>query len=187
MKIILAFLLYLCIATPVFAQERIAPNVPMRGLIWGIPMDAVREFEKTTYVGEEDDSLIYTDIVQPDSEKREYRVYIEYHFTKDALDRIRYDIDVDHATPQSALEDVLTWQLWLDYQFGQTSQPDFQFRSTAVRDDPARWGWTIYKGDGSVKIRWKKADTGAELSLTGKDYTPHFDLTLSPAKTPAHP
>lgn len=168
------------LSMPAWAQTA---HDPMRGLTWGLPMQAVKEFETSPMVGEEDDTVIYSAMMQPDLEKPPRTVYVAYHFTQDRLDRIRYDIPVPLINPQLALDDILVMQAWLDNALQKTSSPKFQFRRRAVQNDPARWGWTIYRGDGSVTVDWAAPETKARLFLSGnRDYQPRMSLVLTPAQ-----
>lgn len=185
MKYILLVILGLLFIAQAHAQQSVTD--PMRGLIWGLPPDAVKGFELATMVGEEEGILVYTGKILPDVDKEWFDVYIEYHFTQNKLDSIRYDVPVDEGSPGAALDDVLTLQSWLDKSFALTSQPVFQFRYRHIQDDPASWGWSIYRGDGSVTIDWAAPETKSVLSLTGKDYKPRLTIALTPAKPPAQP
>ncbi len=185
MKHIVLIFMGLLFISPAHAQQRVTD--PMRGLIWGLPIEAVKEFELATPIGEENGILIYTSKMLPDINNEWFDTYIEYHFTQNKLDSIRYDVPVDEGNPGSAMDDVLTLQSWLDKSFGLTSQPVFQFRYRHIQDDPASWGWAIYRGDGSVTINWDAPQTKSVLSLAGKDYRPRLTISLTPAKTPAQP
>ncbi len=153
---------------------------PMRGLIWGLPEQAVRNYEAAEFIGAEGGYLAYSDVIRPAPDKRSFKVTIEYQFDKNGLSRIRYDIPVSRGDPQRALDDVMTWQFWFDDVFAQTSEPQFSFRNPNIRADPARWGWAIYRGDAHMRIHWRDEKTRATLTLSGRDYMPSLVVVLEP-------
>lgn len=153
---------------------------PMRGLIWGLPEQAVRNYEAAEFIGAESGYLAYSDLIRPVPDKRSFQVTVEYQFDKTGLSRIRYDIAVDRADPQKALDDVMTWQFWFDDVFAQISEPQFSFRNPNIRADPARWGWAIYRGDAHMRIGWRNEKIRATLTLSGRNYMPSLIVVLEP-------
>lgn len=174
----------ICLAVPALAQT---PPDPLRGLIWNLPAEAVRDFENAAFVGADEGVMVYHATVRPDPDKRPFDVMIEYGFDAKGLRQIRYEIALDRGDPRAGMDDVLTWQLWLDEAFNQTSTPRLYFRAANVRRDPERWGWAIYRGGGNVRIDWQDAESRAVLSLTGRNDTPRFLVTLTPADRASRP
>lgn len=159
-----------------FAQT---PTDPMRGLIWGIPAQAVREHEKAQYTGAEDDYLYYSDRIALDVDTN-YDVVVEYHFTQDRLDQIRYKFLLEPDVTNAVLDHGLLAQNWLDQIFQQKSEPVFDFDHDWERRDPARWGWALVRGGASMTTQWHSAETGAQLLLSGDGKAPDMKLTLVP-------
>ncbi len=178
------FFLFLLLI-PVFAHAQTTSD-PMRGLIWGLPIEEVAKFEKGTFVSQDENRLFYMDNMHI-SDVRVYPALIEYHFTQHRLDRIRYDFTVNTIDPQKTLDDLMFMQQWLEDAFGQEGEPVFSFRRNDERNDPAIWGWAIYRGGASVKIDWNIPGTGARLRLTGNDYIPDMTLVLNAASSAPNP
>ena len=184
MKHLVIFLLGAFAALPAAAQTA----DPMRGLIWELPKEAVRGYEPAALLGEEADTLVYTGTIVPDPQQDPLGAYIDYHFTGNRLDRVRYTVMIKEGDPGRTLDDIMTLQLWLDGIFNQVSKPDFRFRDANVRDDPVRWGWAIYQGEGTLDIKWATPDTRAALALRGNaDFKPRLTITLTPVKSGARP
>ncbi len=184
MKTILILLALAMIPVPATAQTA----DPMRGFIWGLPREAVQGYEPAEFLGAEGDTLVYSGVIVPDLQKEPLGTYIEYRFSDNKLDQVRYNITIKEGDPGRTLDDVMTLQLWLDAIFNQTSKPDFRFSNTTLRDDPARWGWAIYRGEGTLDINWATPDTKAALALRGNaDFEPRLTLIMTPVKSTALP
>lgn len=180
----LILVLILLIPAPALAQK---PADPMRGLIWGLPSAQIRDFEKAKFMGEEEGLIYYSSPIRID-DKRKFSALIEYHFTDDKLDRIRYDFNVPQTNPSETMNDAMAMQAWVDEALGQAGTPEFDFRHSYTRNNPDRWGWAIYKGDATMNVNWRTDDTAAKLALSGEDYKADVRLTLSETrKAPGTP
>lgn len=179
------------------AAHAVYPLEPMRGFIWGVSMDDVRASETAVSAGEDESNLFYMDEISlprvygggaAQAERQTFKMLIQYHFTGNKLDSMRYDFVLTGIThPSQVMDRAMTLQLWLDTAFAQVSEPVFNFRNTREEKTPARWPWAIIRGDGSMRIAWKTDDAAARLSLSGADYEGQLDLMITPAHSRQRP
>lgn len=191
-----AFILLLIVNVPVLAQtpaqqetQSAQPRVadPMRILVWGLPQDAVKEFETAEFVGEEQGVLVYNVRMRLGPERKLYQTMVEYRFDKNGLNRILYSVPMNRANAREAVADAMIWQGWLDAAFEQESRPEFSFQNPRIYDDPLRWGGAIYRRQGHIRIDWLTAATRARLDLSAYSGSPRLNVTLAPAQTSQNP
>lgn len=188
-------LLFLCLVmiSPVASAQDGAPILPadpMRGLIWGLPMSEVSEFERAKKVAtpEEggDNSLFYAAII--DVMGTDYKALVDYQFDEGgALAQIRYDFSIQSTTPNDCINHMMQVQRWMDMYTGQQSQPDFNFRFDYDEKNTNKWGWAVYRGDALITTDWQTPVHYIKLTLSGGNYQPRLRLVLTPplkAKTP---
>lgn len=180
-----------------FSAQAVYPLQPMRGFIWGVGMEDVRAAEAGVPAGEDENNLFYMDELslprtyrpgETAPERQVFKMLIQYHFTRNRLDQVRYDFVLTGIThPAQVMDRAMTVQLWLDTAFAQVSEPVFNFRNPKEEKIPARWPWAIIRGEGSMRIAWQNENTTARLSLTGEEYEAQLDVVLGPRQNRTRP
>lgn len=161
------------------APAQAAPTDPMRGLIWGLPPEAVQEHETAHFVAARDGRFFYLDEVRVDADYR-VKALVEFRFTDQGLAGIRYDFVMeDGRDPYVTMERLMKMEAWLNDAIGTPANPDFYFRNALERAHSSRWGWALYRGDATFDFRWRAADTDIVLSARGREWKGHASLSLS--------
>lgn len=151
-----------------------------RGFIWGIPKLVVLEEERTTFMGEENGSLIYLDKIHG------IRCTIIYDFYNDQLWRIRIFNEKDYIDMYERITDLATFQNAISRKFGTPIKEELIWKQKDDQDFPNSWGWTVYRGELLFDTQWRQGDTEVTAFLGAKKkYFPEMVFTYTHIPTKA--
>lgn len=183
-KIGLVFLLLLTFSGSAGAQEDPIKFPPLnlgpddvgvvRGFIWGISKDDVREFETGMYFDELENAIFYLDYVF------RKRTLITYEFNKGKLWRVQLSSKREYSDPKAPLDDFGELQQELSRKYGE-AEVVMDWKSRKYRDYPKYWGTAMMQGSLEMSARWhdEKYNTDIVLYLKGRDFVPSLTLTYT--------
>lgn len=145
----------------------------IRGFVWGLSPEIIKEYEKGTFVGEtEDGDLFFLDKIFG------VRSTIGYLFKDKKLSKITVFNEKFYSQPQDRITDLLTLQAILTNRYGEPSREDFIWQNDVEKNFPNNWGWAIYTGDLAIRILWQTKTENIFINLMTKEqYEPKFSLT----------
>jgi hypothetical protein len=183
-KLFFVFLI-LAFSVPAFAQDT-SQKIPVRGFIWGLPKEIIKENEKGTFVGEEvdeetgevGDTLFFLDIIHG------IRTTIGYEFKENRLWRVRIFIEKRYFDPKDRLEDLLTIQTDLNIRFGKPVSEEMKWVDKREMNYPDSWGWAIFRGELFMTSVWRNKETEVTSYLGAKEkYKPILSVTYEQLST----
>ncbi len=155
----LLFFVFLCL--PLAAK---ADAVQVRGFIWGVGKQDVRQYEKAVFWEEGDDYLRFFEDIG------NYRRVIEYDFRGNRLWRVHYDYsELTPPNPDIVMDMYYDQQRALASLYGEPSADRMTGRSgRSVRVRPENWGRFLYDGDLRLVSAWQILDTRITLQAYGE-------------------
>lgn len=181
----------LCL-TPVYAQERktldsyedediILNQGNVRGFVWGLPKEIIREGEEGTFVEESEDGnvLYFVDKI------RSMHVSINYEFENNKLNRVRIFSEKGYPFPQHRLDDLMQIKQDLTQRFGEPKDEKMYWKKDRNKNFPGNWGYDILAGDLTIIINWENPETSvrAYLGEGQKPYKPILFVTYEDRQT----
>ena len=183
-------LLLVFISTPsigVYAQEtqkklsqEYQKEMSVRGFIWGLSKDIIKENERGTFIENPEDAendeagntLFFLDKI------RGLRSTIGYEFEDNKLWRVRIFIEKKYFYQQERLDDLLTIQADLNARFGKPVVEEMKWLNKRELNYPASWGWAIFRGEMIMTSVWRNKDTEVTTYLGAKEkYSPILSVT----------
>ncbi|PZO85444.1 MAG: hypothetical protein DI626_07365 [Micavibrio aeruginosavorus] len=153
------FLAFLCLP---FAAK--ADVVQLRGFIWGVSKQDVRQYEQAVFWEEGDDYLRFFE------DAGGYRRVIEYDFRGNRLWRMHYDYrELTPPNPDIVMNLYYDQQRALSSLYGEPSSDRMTGRSgRSVRVRPENWGRFLYGGDLRLVSVLNILDTRITLQAYGE-------------------
>jgi len=143
----------------------------IRGLVWGISKENVKNYEKIIPVGEDEKSLFYVDDVFT------FKSAIGYEFHNDKLWRAQIINEKYYFDPLERIPDIVTIQTLLEEKFGEPTSENFIWLNDTEKDFPQFWGWAIYRGELKISVIWEFEDTQIKLNVdTPLKYKPKISV-----------
>jgi len=178
MRLLLLAISLLCLCYPYIAMAQNITPTDIRGLIWGLPPEIVKQHEKTTFLGQEGNYLLYLDEIYG------LRTTISYGFKDDKLAHVQYFMNKKYFIHQKRLDDFMMIKQGLIAQYGQPVDEDLIWRNRETQNFPDEWGWGVYRGELFIKTYWQTSDTNIVLYLGAKTpYKPQLFVTFSPLQS----
>lgn len=176
--VFLTLVFFISIAAKVDAQipEEI---MPVRGFIWGLPSDVIKENEQGRYVDTEEfdaqnKALFFVDTI------RNMHSSIAYEFYNDTLWQARIFIDKTYFDPQDRMVDILTIHTDLNKRFGEPVDEQMIWRDAREKNFPDSWGWAIFRQELTMITTWREGDTMVTAHVGAKEkYKPTMRVTYT--------
>jgi hypothetical protein len=181
MKKLFFIFLLLMYASPAMAQE-----MPVRGFIWGLPKEVIKENERGTFVESSDDqqtdragdTLFFIDKI------RGLYSSIGYEFQNNKLWRVRIFIEKKYFEPSDRLDDLLTIQADLNARFGIPVAQEMKWVDKREMNYPDSWGWAIFRSELFMTSIWRDEYTEVTAYLGAKEkYKPILSVTYEDLPT----
>lgn len=175
MKFVVTFALMIIFTVPAMAQE-----ATVRGFIWGLPKDIVKENEAGRYVDEES-YLVDGDtheIVFFRDKIRGLFTNIGYEFINDKLWRVQIFVENRYVEQQDMIGDLLTVQTDLNARFGAPKVEEMKWLNKRNLNYPDSWGWSVFRSELIMTSLWQEGDTDVSTYLGAKTkYKPEMIVT----------
>ncbi len=152
----------------------------VRGFIWGLPTKVVQENEAATFIVAEDDRMLFRGgaFGMPAT--------IVYEFRENKLNQARIFIEKSYTDQQKRIDDLMTIRADLVARYGEPLEEDFKWRNKSNIDYPDAWGWSVYRGELFITLKFQDQQTDVTVFLGNQQpYEPQFSVTYQPrqAKT----
>ena len=146
----------------------------VRGFVWGLSPELIKEFEKGTFMEATDDgAMFFLDRILG------VKSTIAYRFSQNKLARVSIFNEKFYSDPQGRIDDLLTLQTYLTERYGEPARESFIWKEGLNKNNPEKWGWAVYMADLSVEIIWQTNDANIILDLSAKEaFEPEMTLTF---------
>jgi hypothetical protein len=176
MKYFLSLSLLIFLSFPVMAKEQ----PPVRGFIWGLPKEIIKEYESGRFVAEE------SNVIDGDTHEvvffrdkiRDLYTNIGYEFLNGKLWRVQIFVENRYNEQQNLIRDLLTVQTDLNSRFGEPTAQDMKWFNKRNYDYPDAWGWSVFRKELIMTSLWQEGETDVTTYLGAKEkYNPELIVT----------
>lgn len=160
MRIVLLFFVAIFVLCgDVLADSQLKYQDVTRGLIWGIGIQDVEQFESARLLKKEEGMLFYS------TKLYERQSTIGYQFIDNALSRIRIDIHERTANSQEWITSLMDIEKDLTEKWGKPVSEEFIWHDELEKDFPNNWGFAVLRGDLEIIIKWSDTKTRVTAML----------------------
>lgn len=178
MKHFLFFSLLIFLSFPVTAKEQ----PPVRGFIWGLPKEIIKEYEAGDFVAEESNEVDGDthEIVFFRDKIRDLYTNIGYEFFNGKLWRVQIFVENRYNEQQNLIRDLLTVQTDLNARFGAPKSENMKWLNKRNYNYPDAWGWSVFRMELIMTSLWQEGETDVTTYLGAKEkYKPELIVTYT--------
>lgn len=152
---------------------KILDQADIRGFVWGLPSSIIKAEEKAIFVEEDETgALFYVDTI------RDLKSSVTYEFENDKLFRVQTFIEKKYSKPQERVQDLVKIKQDLVRRFGEPESEEFDWATDTDKGSPEVWGWTVYRGELTITLKWKTSRSLVTVYLgSPTKYDPIFVIT----------
>jgi len=149
-------------------EDVILDQANVRGFIWGLPKEIIREEEKGKFVEESQDGqvLFFVDKI------RDMHVSLNYEFEDNKLRRVRIFSENGYSFPNHRLDDLMQMKQDLVQRFGEPVDEKMIWKDEKNQMFPNMWGYDVLIGNLKIIINWESVDT-LVMAYLGEGQKPH--------------
>lgn len=140
----------------------------IRGFVWGLDRNSVREFESAEFLGPIENALVYK------GKDFGFKSYIQYYFYEDKLGRAIVLYNDKNSNAQDYLNDYISVQSKISKLYGPPVSDNVVWNDKRYQDDPEHWGQAMLMGFVEFRSVWSTPTSVIQLELTGSKMRQNF-------------
>lgn len=147
------------------------PNT-VRGFVWGVTVDDIKEYEKGKFLGEDGELIYY------EGEMFSETVALTYEIIDEELNAMQAVIRKFFSRPQDRIDMMLSIKEQISEEYGEPIEENFIWSDNREKYYPQFWGWAVYRGELSIETIWQDDNTVVTAKLwSPKQYHPQISVT----------